>query len=45
SPSRLLAIFALVNVALLVTTMLTSGNIALYSVVAIGLFNSIMFPT
>ena len=31
--------------ALLVTTMLTSGNIALYSVVAIGLFNSIMFPT
>ncbi|MFL4619978.1 L-fucose:H+ symporter permease [Stenotrophomonas maltophilia] len=45
SPSRLLAIFALVNVALLVTTMLSSGNIALYSVVAIGLFNSIMFPT
>ncbi|WP_049475901.1 sugar MFS transporter, partial [Stenotrophomonas maltophilia] len=45
SPSRLLAIFALVNVGLLVTTMLTSGNIALYSVVAIGLFNSIMFPT
>ena len=25
--------------------MLSSGNIALYSVVAIGLFNSIMFPT
>jgi FHS family L-fucose permease-like MFS transporter len=45
SPSRLLAIFALVNVALLVTTMLSSGNVALYSVVAIGLFNSIMFPT
>jgi len=32
-------------VALLVTTMLSSGNVALYSVVAIGLFNSIMFPT
>ena len=45
SPSRLLAIFALVNVGLLTLTMMTSGNVALYSVVAIGLFNSIMFPT
>ncbi len=45
SPRRLLALFALANVALLVTTLLTSGTLALYSVVAIGLFNSIMFPT
>jgi len=45
SPSRLLAIFALVNVGLLVLTMTGTGGVALYSVVAIGLFNSIMFPT
>ncbi|KRG87206.1 major facilitator transporter [Stenotrophomonas daejeonensis] len=45
SPSRLLAIFALVNVGLLALTMTSTGGTALYSVVAIGLFNSIMFPT
>lgn len=44
-PRRLLAMFALVNVLLLATTLLTSGTVALYSVVAVGLFNSIMFPT
>ena len=45
SPRKLLAIFATVNVALLVTTMLSKGPIAVYSIVATGLFNSIMFPT
>jgi len=45
SPRKLLAIFAAVNVALLATTMLGEGRIAVYSVVATGLFNSIMFPT
>ena len=45
SPRKLLAIFAAVNVALLATTMLTEGSMAVYSVVATGLFNSIMFPT
>ena len=30
---------------LVLTTMLTHGNVALWSVVAIGLFNSIMFPS
>ena len=44
-PRRLLAIFALVNVALLLTTMTTGGELAKWSVVSIGLFNSIMFPT
>ncbi|MEO8747882.1 MAG: glucose/galactose MFS transporter, partial [Rhodanobacter sp.] len=29
---------------LVVTTMLTHGDVALWSIVAIGLFNSIMFP-
>ncbi len=45
SPRHLLALFAGINVLLLATTMATTGQAALYSVVAIGLFNSIMFPT
>ncbi len=45
SPRKLLSIFAVVNVILLLTTISTSGDVAVYSIVAIGLFNSIMFPT
>ncbi|WP_229679196.1 sugar MFS transporter [Dyella caseinilytica] len=45
SPRKLLALFATVNMLLLLTTMSTSGMTAMYSIVAIGLFNSIMFPT
>jgi len=45
SPRKLLAGFAAVNMLLLATTMLTSGMVAIYSLIAIGLFNSIMFPT
>ncbi|MNX53885.1 L-fucose-proton symporter [compost metagenome] len=45
SPRVLLTLFAAVNVALLALTMLGSGQVSLYSVVAVGLFNSIMFPT
>ena len=44
-PRTLLSIFAAVNSLLVLTTMLTSGDMAVYSIVAIGLFNSIMFPT
>lgn len=42
---KLLALFAAIACALLVTTMATSGSVAMWSVLAIGLFNSIMFPT
>jgi len=42
-PSRLLAVFALMNVLLLVVTMSTQGQLALWSVLGIGLFNSIMW--
>ena len=45
SPRKLLALFAVANVVLLATTLLGSGKVSLYSVVAVGLFNSIMFPT
>jgi MFS transporter, FHS family, L-fucose permease len=44
-PARTLAIFSIVIVGLLATTAFTSGNVALWSVLAIGLFNSILFPT
>ncbi|HTA64128.1 MAG TPA: sugar MFS transporter [Xanthomonadaceae bacterium] len=43
-PRRLLAVFAAVAGALVLTTMLGHGDVALWSVVAIGLFNSVMFP-
>ena len=45
SPRRLLALFALINALLVLTTMLSTGSVAMYSIIAIGLFNSIMFPT
>ncbi len=45
SPRKLLATFATINALLVVTTMVTSGNVAVVSIIAIGLFNSIMFPT
>jgi FHS family L-fucose permease-like MFS transporter len=41
---RLLAVFATVAGALVVTTMLGTGHVAMWSVIAIGLFNSVMFP-
>jgi FHS family L-fucose permease-like MFS transporter len=40
----LLGIFAAIAGALLLLTMTSSGAVALWSIVAIGLFNSIMFP-
>ncbi|WP_255482542.1 L-fucose:H+ symporter permease [Rhodanobacter sp. MP7CTX1] len=45
SPRVLLAIFAAINALLVLTTMLSSGEVAVVSIIAIGLFNSIMFPT
>jgi MFS transporter, FHS family, L-fucose permease len=44
-PSKVLAIHAVGSVALIALTMATTGPLAMYSVLAIGLFNSIMFPT
>jgi len=43
SANRTLMIFALIIIALLSATMLTSGLIALWCVIGIGLFNSIMW--
>ena len=45
TPRHLLCVFALAAMTLLTTTILTHGALAMWSVIAIGLFNSIMFPT
>lgn len=42
--ARTLAIFALVTALLDITTTFTTGHVALWTVISIGLFNSIMFP-
>ncbi len=44
-PGKVLALHAVGSVALIALTMATTGPTAMYSVLAIGLFNSIMFPT
>jgi MFS transporter, FHS family, L-fucose permease len=44
-PATLLAIFAAVACLLVATTMLSFGHVAMWSIIAVGLFNSIMFPT
>lgn len=42
---RLLALAAVVAIGLLIATMSLRGPLAMWSVLAIGLFNSVMFPT
>ncbi len=42
-PGRTLAVFALIVIGLLSTTLLTNGTVALWTIVGIGLFNSIMW--
>ncbi|WP_426662460.1 L-fucose:H+ symporter permease [Rhodanobacter aciditrophus] len=44
-PRKLLAMFAVIAGALVLTSVLTHGDVAMYSIIAVGLFNSIMFPT
>jgi MFS transporter, FHS family, L-fucose permease len=42
---RTLALFAAAAVALVTATIFTGGYVALWAIIAVGLFNSIMFPT
>ena len=42
--ARTLAIFALAAALLDITTTFSSGSVALWTIISIGLFNSIMFP-
>lgn len=45
SPRLVLGLNALVAAALVCLSMATTGHIAMWSIISIGLFNSIMFPT
>ena len=42
---HLLALCAVATATLVTVSMLTSGHVAMWSMLAVGLFNSIMFPT
>jgi len=42
---RLLGVFAICTSSLVGLSMLTSGHFAMWSILAVGFFNSIMFPT
>jgi len=44
-PGTVLGFNAFVAALLVIITMLTTGSVAMWSILAIGLFNSIMFPT
>jgi FHS family L-fucose permease-like MFS transporter len=44
-PGKVLALHAVGAVLLIALTMMTTGSTAMYAVLAVGLFNSIMFPT
>lgn len=43
APARTLVLFAGVNIALLMVSVFSTGSMALYPILGIGLFNSIMF--
>jgi FHS family L-fucose permease-like MFS transporter len=43
-PGRLLALFTILAVLLVSISILASGHVAMWSILAVGLFNSIMFP-
>ncbi|WP_439585124.1 L-fucose:H+ symporter permease [Dyadobacter bucti] len=45
APPRLLAIYSVINVALLVIAVITQGMVSVYALVAVQFFMSIMFPT
>jgi len=45
SPGRVLSIFALLAIALIAISINTVGLVSMWSILAVGLVNSIMFPT
>ena len=42
---KLLGVFALITCGLVFTTVFTTGHVAMWTILSVGLFNSIMFPT
>ncbi|HTV60331.1 MAG TPA: sugar MFS transporter [Verrucomicrobiae bacterium] len=45
APNKILGVCAIMAALLVCATMLTFGHVAMWTVIAVGLFNSIMFPT
>ena len=45
SPGKVLAFNGSISIALILTAILSSGYVAMWSILAVGLCNSIMFPT
>jgi MFS transporter, FHS family, L-fucose permease len=45
APQRLLAIYALINIALCAVVIVSTGMVAVFALIAISFFMSIMFPT
>jgi len=45
APGKVLAFFGLGAIAMILVSMSTAGFVAMWSILAVGLFNSIMFPT
>ncbi len=44
-PGKVLGIFATLAIALIIISISTTGLVSMWSILAVGLFNSIMFPT
>jgi FHS family L-fucose permease-like MFS transporter len=44
-PSKILMIFGLMAISLIIISISSTGLLAMWSILAVGLFNSIMFPT
>ncbi len=45
TPGKVLGIFATIAIGLIIISMNTTGFVSMWSILAVGLFNSIMFPT
>ena len=45
APNKYLSINALIAIIMIIVSMNTSGSTAMWSILAVGFFNSIMFPT
>ena len=44
-PGKVLALFATIGITLILVSINTTGLVSMWSILAVGLFNSIMFPT
>ena len=45
APGKVLSVFALLAILMIVVSINTQGLLSMWSILAVGLFNSIMFPT